>query len=135
MATLSRLETKEHPAPSSKSPAGSISSPSSPSAGTPSAREGMPFKPPPTMHHGDWLQALTEDKRAQVNEIFQEQANILREKVAAASGEGPPPLDKLQTLMEENTQEVKNKLQSILNEEEYRSFLDSVPKPPPLRRP
>jgi hypothetical protein len=120
IATLARLETKQPPAPS---------------AGMPSAREGLPFQPPPIVHHGDWIQGLTENKRAQVNEIFREQTSILKEKMAAVSGERPPPPDIFHTYMEENTQELKNKLRVILNEEEYRSFLDSLPAPPPPPKP
>lgn len=117
IATLARMETKQPPAPS---------------AGMPSAREGMPFQPPPIAHPaGDWIQGLTENKRLQVNEIFREQSNVLKEKMAAVSGGAPPPLDKLQTFMEENTQELKIKLRSILNEEEYQSFLASLPPQPP----
>ena len=115
IATLARLETKEPPAPS---------------AGTPTALGGMPFQPP-LAHPGDWMQGLTENKRVRVNEIFREQTNILKEKMAAvSSGQKPPPPEVFHTYMEENTQELKNKLQSILNEEEYRSFLASLPTPP-----
>jgi len=95
----------------------------------------VPLKPPPTGQPVDWIQELSEETRDQVDEIFREQASILREKMAMASEEGLPPLDKLQTIMEENNQEVKNKLKSILNEEEYRNFLDSLPQPPPLPKP
>ena len=125
LATLSRWETKENLGPSPQSSPG----------GRPSASEVAPLKPPPMVNPVDWIQWLSEDKRAQVNEIFREQASILREKMTAASAEGLPPLDKLHTIMEENNQEVKNKLQPILNAEEYRSFLDSLPKPPPLPKP
>jgi hypothetical protein len=124
LATLSRLETKDNPVPPPKS-----------SGGRPLARELVPLKPPPTVNPVDWIQWLSEETRDQVNEIFREQASMLREKMALASEEGLPPLEKLQTIMEENNQELKNKLKSILNEEEYRNFLDSLPKPPPLPKP
>ncbi len=112
-ATLARLETKEPPAPS---------------AGTPTALGGMPFQSPSIVNPVDWMQGLPENKRAQVNEIFREQTNILKEKMAAVSSGGkPPPPEVFHTYMEENTQELKNKLQPILSEEEYRSFLASYP--------
>jgi hypothetical protein len=76
------------------------------------------------------MQWLAEDKRDQVDEVFQEQAVILRKKMEAASLDGFPPLEKLQTIMQENDQEVKKKLKAILNEEEYQSFLDTLPTPP-----
>ena len=69
-----------------------------------------------------WLQGLPEDKRNQVDEVFQEQAVILREKMTAAAGQLP---SFGQLHMQENDQEVKKKLKSILNEEEYPGFLDT----------
>ena len=123
-ATLARLETKQPPAPAASTP-------------TPTAREGMPFQPPQITHPGDWIQGLPEDKRVKVNAIFQEQTDSLKEKLAAVSGsEGkPPPPEVFHTYMEENTQELKKKMQGILDDKEYRSFLASLPNlpPPPTR--
>lgn len=126
MATLSQLEAKDGPVP-----------PSKPSQrGSPSAREVMPLQPPPPVNPIGWLQGLPEDKRHQVDEVFQEQAVILREKMTAASSDGFPPLDKLHIIMQENDQEVKKKLKSILDEEEYQGFLDTLPTPlVPLLKP
>jgi len=124
-ATLSRLETKDNPVPP----------PQSSPDGRLLAREPVPLRPPPTVHPIDWIQGLSEETRDQVDEIFREHSSILRGKMAVASEEGLPPLDKLQTIMEETNQEVKNKLKLILNEEEYRNFLDSLPQPPPLPKP
>ena len=55
--------------------------------------------------------------------------------MAVASEGGRSPLDELQTIMEETNEEVKNKLKAILNEEEYRNFLDSLPPPLPVPQP
>ena len=117
MATLSQLEAKDGPVPSSK--------PSQ--RGSPSAREVMPLKPSPPVNPMGWMQGLSEDKRQQVDEVFQEQAVILREEMTAASSDGFPPPDKLHIIMQENDQEIKQKLKSILNEEEYQGFLDTLP--------
>ena len=122
LGILSRLETKEAPVPS---PPPSLRS--SPSA------SAVPLHPLLPVSPIGWIQSLSEHKHEQVNEIFREQAVILSEKMAAEAG--PPSLDKLQTIMEENDQAVKHKLKSILNEEEYRSFVDSLPQPPPRLRP
>ena len=65
----------------------------------------MPFQPPPPVNPIGWLQGLPEDKRNQVDEVFQEQAVILREKMTAAAAGGFPPLDKLHIIMRENDQE------------------------------
>jgi hypothetical protein len=126
MATLSQLEAKDSPVP-----------PSEPSQrGGPSAREVMPLKPPPPVNPIGWMQGLPEGKRHQVDEVFQEQAVILREKMTAASSDGFPPPDKLHIIMQENEQEVKKKLKAILNEEEYQGFLDTLPTPlAPLLKP
>ena len=96
----------------------------------------MPLKPLPPVNPLGWMQGLPEDKRHQVDDVFQEQAVILREKMTAASSDGFPPLDKLHIIMQENDQEVKKKLQAILNEEEYQGFLDTLPPPlAPLLKP
>jgi len=125
LGILSRLEAKEGPIPSLQPSLGS----------RPSASEVPLHKPPLPVSPVGWMHVLSEPKHTQVNEIFREQAIILSEKMAAAAEGGVPSLEKLQTIMEENDQEVKYKLQSILNEEEYRSFLDSLPQPLPLLRP
>jgi len=119
MATLSQLDAKDAPVPALK-----------PSIrGSPSPREVMPHQPPTPVNPIDWLQGLPEDKRHQVDEVFQEQAVILKEKMTAASSDGFPPLDKLHIIMQENDQEVKKKLRSILNDDEYQDFLDTLPTP------
>jgi hypothetical protein len=125
MATLSQLEAKDGPVPSSPPP----------QRGSPLAHEVTPLRPPPVNPLG-WMQGLSEDKRNQVDEVFQEQAVILRQKMTAASSDGFPPPDKLHIIMQENDQEIKQKLKSILNEEEYQGFLDTLPTPPaPLLKP
>lgn len=122
MATLSQLEAKDGPVPSPK--------PSQ--RGSPLAREMTPLKPPPPGNPVGWIQELPEDKHNQVDEVFQEQAVIIREKMTEASADGLPSPEKLHTIMQENDQEVKTKLRAILNEAEYRRFLDSFPQLPPL---
>jgi hypothetical protein len=124
LATLSRLETKDTPVPP----------PHSSPDGSPLARAPVPLTPPPVPPMA-WMQGLSEETLTQVDEIFQEHALLLREKMAVASEGGRPPLDELQTIMEETNEEVKNKLKAILNEEEYRNFLDSLPQPPPFPKP
>jgi hypothetical protein len=148
LATLSRLETKDTPVPPPhSSPDGSplarapvpltpppLPLPHSSSDGSPLARAPVPLTPPPVPPMA-WMQGLSEETLTQVDEIFQEHALLLREKMAVASEGGRPPLDELQTIMEETNEEVKNKLKAILNEEEYRNFLDSLPQPPPFPKP
>jgi hypothetical protein len=140
LATLSRLETNAKPVPPPQSSrletnAKPVPPPQSSPDGKLLAREPVPLTPPPPVHPMDWMHRLPEETRDQVDEIFREHASILREKMAVASEGGLAPLDELQIIMEETNEEVKNKLKSILNEEEYRNFLDSLPQPPPLPKP
>jgi hypothetical protein len=148
VATLSRLETTAPPMPPPHaSPGGSpwarepgprppppMPPPHASSDGSPWAREPGPRPPPPGPPMA-WMQELPEETRQQVDEIFQEHALLLREKMAVASEGGRPPLEALHTIMEETNEEMKTKLQAILPEEAYRNFLDSLPPPPPVPQP
>ena len=124
VATLSRLETTAPPMPPPHASPG----------GSPWAREPEP-RPPPPVPPMAWMQELPEATRQQVDEIFQEHAILLREKMAVASEGGRPPLEALHTIMEETNEEMKTKLKAILPEEAYRNFLDSLPPPPPVPQP
>ncbi|MCG6534201.1 MAG: hypothetical protein L7F78_05805, partial [Syntrophales bacterium LBB04] len=63
-------------------------------------------------------------------EIFKQQGNILRERLPPTTQGDRSNPQALKEIIEENDQELREKLRMVLDEEEYQKFLDSLPKPP-----
>ncbi len=119
--TLSRLEAKIGTADRQKLPVNPFAS----------INKGAPPQRPSIANNPlGWMQGLTEEKRKNVDQIFKEQGNIMRERLPTIPGSDPPNSETLKQIIDENDQELREKLRSVLDEEEYRNFLNSVPKPP-----
>jgi hypothetical protein len=99
--------------------------------------EPMPFMKPDASksqapnNSSAWLKELPQEKRVAVDEVFKEQSEILRERLAALSAKGgaPNPIA-MREIIEENNQELKDTLKDVLDKEEYQKFLYSLPELP-----
>lgn len=76
-----------------------------------------------------WIEALPDQKRQEVNQIFEDHARRIRERLPASAEGGLPDLDTMRKLRKESEWELKEDLKAILTDEEYQGFLDSHPKP------
>jgi len=79
-----------------------------------------------------WIDRLSDDKKRDVEIIFEENAAQLRENLPPPNPDGSLPDHQtiLETMKESDIQ-LKQELKTILTEEEYRKFLDSLPEPMP----
>lgn len=102
--------------------------------------------PPPPPHSGmgparlplggdplAWLSRLPDEKRSQVDELMKNHAMALRESLSALKREGdgaggPPNPDAIRAVMEQNEQELKESMKSVLSPEDYQQFLNSLPR-------
>jgi hypothetical protein len=75
-----------------------------------------------------WLQNLSEEKRREVDYIFEEHAKRLRERLPLESDGRLPDRESIKKIMDESDLELKEELKAVLTDEEYQSFLDSHPK-------
>lgn len=93
---------------------------------------GMQFQGPTSLPSDPtrWIRELPERKQQQVNEIFRTHARTVRDELAMTSGKGTPDPEQLHRIMEEADKELREKLRILLSDEEYQTFLDSLPKPP-----
>jgi hypothetical protein len=79
----------------------------------------------------NWVENLSPEKRNAVDMIFEEHGRGIREKLPPPS-EGPPPnREAIRKIFRENDEELRERLREVLSEEEYQSFLDSLPKKRP----
>jgi len=122
---LTRLEKEIGGVSRQKSP---VSSAPPVPGGVSMPRPGMPGDP------AAFMQGLPEEKRRKVNEIFKDQAGILQSKMSSP-GDGPPNLEAMKTIMDQNDQELREKLKGVLNEEEYQKFEGYLPKSPGMPAP
>lgn len=79
--------------------------------------------------HG-WLSTLPEEKKSLIKEIYQDQILLMQEQIPASPGDIPPNSEEMQSILHENREELKVRLKEILNQEEYQSFLNSIPPLP-----
>jgi len=79
-----------------------------------------------------WIRELPEAKRDQVEEIFKKNHDAMRKKILNGV---PPNREAMRALRDENTQSLKEALKAVLDENEYRKFLESLPKPPNVELP
>ena len=75
-----------------------------------------------------WLENLSDEKRREVELIFEEHARRIRERLPVEpDGSLPDPVS-MKKIMDESDWELKEELKAVLTNEEYQSFLDSLPK-------
>ena len=75
-----------------------------------------------------WLGNLSDEKRREVDLIFEEHARRIRERLPVEpDGSLPDPVS-TKKIMDESDWELKEELKAVLTDEEYQSFLDSHPK-------
>lgn len=80
-----------------------------------------------------WFNYLTEEKRKIVQEIYQQELAVMREKISLSPGDTAPDAEEMMQAIQESREILKERLKDVLNEEEYQSFqesLDSSPLPP-----
>ena len=82
-----------------------------------------------------WLENLSEEKRSEVEMIFEENTRRIREKLPFEPDGRPPDRESMKRVMEESDRELKEELKGVLSDEEYQSFLDSLPKPSSMKGP
>lgn len=85
------------------------------------------MKPSVTGDPTAWIGKLSEEKRAKVEDIFNQHAESLREKLPQ---DGPLDPEIMKQIMEESDRELRQNLKSSLSDQEYRDFLNSLPKLP-----
>ena len=75
-----------------------------------------------------WLGNLSDEKRREVDLIFEEHARRIRERLPVEpDGSLPDPVS-IKKIMDESDWELREELKAVLTDEEYQSFLDSHPK-------
>jgi hypothetical protein len=76
-----------------------------------------------------WINNLPDDKKREVEIVFEENANRLRENLPPPDPNGNlPDRETVTSIMKENHLLLKQELKTILSEEEYQLFLDSLPR-------
>jgi hypothetical protein len=102
-----------------------------PSSGPPMA----PGQPPPAFSEKGqgpvrWIDSLPDDKKREVEIIFEENAIRLRENLPSPNPDGTlPNRNTVMKVMKENDLLLKQELKTILTDEEYQQFLDAHPNP------
>ena len=77
-----------------------------------------------------WIDNLSDDKKREVEIIFEENAIRLREKLPPPDPDGRlPDRETITSVMRENDLLLKQELKAILTDNEYQQFLDSHPSP------
>ena len=101
------------------------------SFGPPMAPRGLP---PALSSTGkgpaSWIDSLSDDKKREVEIIFEEYAIRVREKLPPPDPNGGmPDRETITSVMKENDLWLKQELKTVLTGEEYQQFLDSRPSP------
>ena len=83
----------------------------------------------------NWIENLSEEKRSEVDMIFEENARRIRERLPIEPDGRLPDPESMRKVMEESDRELKEELKGILSDEEYQSFLDSLPRRSSMKPP
>lgn len=75
-----------------------------------------------------WLENLSDEKRREVDFIFEEHARRVRERLPVETDGSLPDPVSIKKIMDESDWELREELKAVLTDEEYQSFLDSHPK-------
>lgn len=95
----------------------------------------IPRQPPPSLSAAgqgpaSWIDNLPDDKKREVEIIFEEYAIRIREKLPPPDPNGGmPDRETVTSVMKENDLWLKQELKTVLTREEYQQFLDSHPSP------
>ena len=77
-----------------------------------------------------WINSLSDDKKGEVEIIFEEHLQRMRDKLPPPGSDGrAPDRETVVSIMEENDLLLRQELKTILNEEEYQQFLNVHPGP------
>ncbi|OQY43922.1 MAG: hypothetical protein B6240_11455 [Desulfobacteraceae bacterium 4572_87] len=77
-----------------------------------------------------WIDDLPEDKKREVEIIFEEHLQRMRDNLPPPDPDGrPPDRETVIRVVKENGLLLKQELKGILNEKEYQQFLDAHPEP------
>ncbi len=77
-----------------------------------------------------WLDSLPEERREEVQRVFEEHALRMRDKLPPPGSDGQlPDRETMIQAMKENDLILKQELKSVLTDEEYDLFLNSHPNP------
>ncbi len=95
-------------------------------------RQSRPPFPAKRGNPTSWINRLSEDKKREVEIIFEENAAQLRENLPPPNPDGSlPDHQTILEIMKESDLRLKQDLKTILTEEEYQQFLGSLPEPVP----
>lgn len=97
---------------------------------SPPMLSGQPRMPGPVGRENPmgWIEELSDEKRRRVDQIFEEHARRIRERLPAEPGGRLPDRETLRKVMKESDWELKEELKAVLTDEEYKRFIDSHPK-------
>ena len=99
---------------------------------------GRSFRPPMKLPQlsakeegpSSWIDTLPEDKKREVEIIFEEHLQRMRNSLPPPDPDGrPPDRETVIRVVKENDLFLKQDLKGILNEKEYQQFLNSHPEP------
>jgi len=90
----------------------------------------------------NWIDTLPDDKKQEVELIFEDHLQQLRDKLPPPDPDGKlPDREAIRSVVQESDLLLKQDLKAVLSEEEYQQFLDShpqpggqLPKPPAIQR-
>ena len=83
----------------------------------------------------NWLENLSEEKRSEVEFIFEENTRRIRERLPLEPDGRLPDRESMKKVMEESDRELKEELKGVLSDEEYQSFLESLPRRSSMKAP
>ncbi len=73
-----------------------------------------------------WMSTLSEEKRIQVQQVFQERLAAMQTAIGTSPGDVPPSAEEVRTVLEDSRQDVKDQLAEILSNEEYDAFVKTL---------
>lgn len=97
-----------------------------PPSAFPKPADGNEAPPPPIA----WINNLSPEKRSAVTEVFRQSSDNLRKKISEISPEERSDITVVSVLVEDNNEDVKRKMSTILTGEEYDLFINSLPAAP-----
>ena len=92
----------------------------------PKSAEGNGAVPPPIA----WINTLSPEKKSAVTEVFRQSSDNLRKKFSEISAEERSDITVVSALVEDNNEDIKRKMSTILTGEEYDLFINSLPAAP-----